>query len=47
MLPRSSAGDIEQSALCFIDVVQLRLVGCVGNTLVERQNPSSQAITND
>ena len=45
MLARPRAGDIEQSALGFVDVVELCLVRGVGDTLVERQLPSSQAIT--
>ena len=38
MLPRPGAGDIEQSALCFIDVIQLRFVSGIGNALVKWQN---------
>ena len=38
MLPRPRAGDVEQSALGFVDVVQFRFVGCIGDPLVERQN---------
>jgi hypothetical protein len=36
MLARPRTGDIEQSALCFVDVVELRFVGGIGNALVKR-----------
>jgi len=37
VLARPRAGDIEQSALGFVDVVELCLVRGIGDTLVERQ----------
>ena len=38
MFARPGAGDIEQPALCFVDVVEFCLVGGVGDALVERQD---------
>ena len=38
MLPRPCAGHVEQSALGFVDVVQLRLVGGVSDAPVERKD---------
>ena len=37
MLPRPRAGDIQQSALGFVDVVELCFVRGIGDTLIKRQ----------
>src|SRR5260370_14398643 len=38
MLARPCAGDVEQSPLCFVNIVELRFVCGIGHTLVEWQN---------
>jgi hypothetical protein len=42
MFSRPRAGDVEQSPFGFVDIVQFRFVGGVGNALVEGKTPSSQ-----
>ncbi|KAH2821219.1 hypothetical protein KXV85_002874, partial [Aspergillus fumigatus] len=38
VLARSRAGDVKQPPLGFLDVVELCLVGRIGNAFIERQN---------
>jgi hypothetical protein len=45
MLARSRAGDVEQPAFRFVDVIEFRFVGGIGDAFVSGRMPSSQAIT--